>query len=683
MRVIEQKAKWIWTAENKRPGDFVVFRRRFRLERVPARALCHIAAETKYYLYVNGREAVMEGGLFRNSTRGNSYCDPVDIAPYLSEGENVVSALVWHYGNGGRNNAASGEAGFYFCCEAIGLFSGRSFLSLRHPAFYQTENDQPSGLYGGGNIGYDCGRDIGDCHAVHFDDSGFAPSAEYENRVWGDLIERPIPLHAFGGEIRCEHPREPATEWEASFPYALQFSPVLEVSAPKGTVIDIRSDRYAVRGGPGDHHSIYNSHRMELKCGDGLSRVSFINYLYGEKMILRAGKPVRFHQIAYRESGYNTRIVGGFRCGEPLVDKLVSKSARTLYVCMRDNFMDCPDRERGQWIGDVSVQVPQTFFALDERAALLVRKAIYDFIHLRRDTGELVGNVPGQNSSELPAQSLNAISEIGMISQYVRYTGDNDILRFALKPCVEYLKLWQMSSDGLVISRKGDWPWFDHLYNVDAGVLENAWYFSALRFAGRMAALCEDHEYDSFLDERVGSIGEHFQKRFWKDQYYASDRVVDDRANAMAVLSGLCPAEHYDRVRMVLESVCHSTPYMENYVLSALCEMGFFQSAKRRMLSRYYHLAQNENSTLWEDFNVLGTRNHAWSGAPLTVAFKYFMGIDTRDGFRTFSVNPRYELFDRMSCNFQIRGKDVALEAARGRLSVKNDSDAVLVTRAE
>lgn len=106
---------------------------------------------------------------------------------------------------------------------------------------------------------------------------------------------------------------------------------------------------------------------------------------------------------------------------------------------------------------------------------------------------------------------------------------------------------------------------------------------------------------------------------------------------------------------------------MENYVLSALCEMGYVEDAYRRMVSRYYNLAMNENSTLWEDFTILGTKNHAWSGAPATIAFRYLMGIDTQDGFAHFTISPNRTLFDTMSCCFQ--GKD-------GMVSVKVDNRA-------
>lgn len=64
-------------------------------------------------------------------------------------------------------------------------------------------------------------------------------------------------------------------------------------------------------------------------------------------------------------------------------------------------------------------------------------------------------------------------------------------------------------------------------------------------------------------------------------------------------------------------------PY-EGFILLALCEMGYKQEAYRRMMSRYQPLIENSNTTLWEDFFHLGTRNHAWSGGPAYLLIKYF-----------------------------------------------------------
>ena len=68
---------------------------------------------------------------------------------------------------------------------------------------------------------------------------------------------------------------------------------------------------------------------------------------------------------------------------------------------------------------------------------------------------------------------------MGFIAEYYRSTGDTEVLSWAFEPAVRYLMLWDLNEDGLVVGRNGGWRWFDHLYNVDEDVLENAWYYSA------------------------------------------------------------------------------------------------------------------------------------------------------------------------------------------------------------
>ena len=100
---------------------------------------------------------------------------------------------------------------------------------------------------------------------------------------------------------------------------------------------------------------------------------------------------------------------------------------------------------------------------------------------------------------------------------------------------------------------------------------------------------------------------------------------------------------------------------MERFVLCALCEMGYINDAYNRMMSRYYNLARNENSTLWEDFYILGTRNHAWTGSPVEIAFKYLLGFRTDDGFNTFTVSPVKGIFNEINCSFNLNGKTVEI----------------------
>ena len=176
-----------------------------------------------------------------------------------------------------------------------------------------------------------------------------------------------------------------------------------------------------------------------------------------------------------------------------------------------------------------------------------------------------------------------------------------------------------------------------------------------------MAELCQNHSYDDFLTERAESLTKLIEENYWKGEYYSSKDYVDDRANAIAVLCGICPAERYPAMRKILLTVFNSTPYMERFVLCALCEMGYIRDAFNRMMSRYYNLAVNDNSTLWEDFFILGTRNHAWTGSPVEIAFKYILGFKTEDGFNSYTVDPIKDIFKKIDCSFNLNGKVIKL----------------------
>lgn len=472
---MKTRAQFIWHGGASVPNEICVFRKTFWAERPPKAAQAVVAAETRYFLWLNGRRAVFEGGLFRESAPGCGWADVVDLAPYLREGENLLVAFVYYYGNGGRCNVRLPQGGFLLDCPALSLRTGQGFFCRRHPAYYTPGEPRPSYLYGGDNLGYDARLDPDPAFSGA---EGFEPAVPVDGAIFGALYRRPIPQFRVGEETPLPLVSQGNGEYRAELPYAMAMLPALRVTARGGERIGVRTDRYEAPGGPGDEKSLYRGHRLEFVCKPGENRFESLVPLFGEALVLRTEPPAEIRAAACRETGYDADFTGSFSCSEPLVNTLVEKAARTLYVCMRDNFMDCPDRERGQWIGDVSMQTPQAAFLLDERAMLLVRKAVRDFITLRHGD-VLVGNVPGEHASELPCQSLAALSEWGMLASYWKYTGDAGTLRLAFRPAVRYLALWELGENGLVVPRAGDWPWFDHLYNCDGPVIENAWMISA------------------------------------------------------------------------------------------------------------------------------------------------------------------------------------------------------------
>jgi alpha-L-rhamnosidase len=94
-------ARWIWISKFRdegtvAPGKFVLFRKTFSLPRGNRRDqfIIHVSADSRYRLFVN-EQSVSFGPCKSYPERW--YFETVDIAPFLVEGRNVVSARVLRY----------------------------------------------------------------------------------------------------------------------------------------------------------------------------------------------------------------------------------------------------------------------------------------------------------------------------------------------------------------------------------------------------------------------------------------------------------------------------------------------------------------------------------------------------------------------------------------------------------
>lgn len=641
------KGKWIWGDNPEKANTWMCFKKRFHYTGKDEISKVRIAVDSKYWFWINGEMVVFEGGLNRGPKPGAGYYDETDIGRYLKPGENTLSVLVWYWGNEGRNNADSGKGGFLFelLSKELNILSDSSWNVKVHPAYIETDSPYPSYLYGGYNVGFDASEDILGWQNPEFDETSWDFAKEYGKPYcmpWGELYKRPIPLiKDYGIKDYTKITKKDDETYVCKLSYGSHLTPYFKIDADSpGLKVDIRSDRYLVNGGPGDEMNVYNCHRTEYLTAKGEQEFESLDWIFGEEVIYKFPKGVKVKELRYRETGYDTNKAGNFLCDDDFLNKLYEKSIRTLYVCIRDNFMDCPDRERGQWIGDVSSQVPQVFYAMDRKTDNLIKKAIYDFLNWRQEN-ILCGNVPGRHKNELPVQSLNACSDIGMIMEYYKNTGDSSVLRDSCIPVYNYLMEWEIGDDGLVKKRNGGWDWYDHGIENDEKVIENSWYYLALRALVKMSVYSEDFKGLNEVKNRIESIAKNFNKIFWKEKGYSSTEYYDDRANAMAVIAGLAPPDKWPVVIEVLKNKMNSTPFMEGYVLEAMFMMGYKDEAMNRMRFRYDGLVSNSNSTLWEDFHILGTKNHAWSGMPMALMVKYLAGIKAVEpAYETYRVEP-------------------------------------------
>lgn len=675
------QAQWIWDKDNIAENNvWMCFNKKVTLENAPRELVAHISADSKYWLYINGETVVFEGSVKRGPEKNSGYYDSVDIAPYLKKGENTICALVWFWDNEtSYSYSSSGQGGFIF--EATGkditILSDKSWKVKRNEAYENSALYPPNYRLPEYSIYYDASKATDDWLSGGFDASDWENATEYARGgkgAYGKLYPRGIPFLKDYGlksyENSADYENYTVTKLfgekiTVNIPYNAQITPYLKVVAPEGKKIRITTE-----------NTLIGAVSTTYITKEGTQEFEALGWFNGENITYKIPKGVKVVSLMYRETGYDSAFCGDFKCDDEFMNSLWQKSLRTLYVTMRDNFMDCPDRERAQWWGDVTSEMIMTVYSMDSNSYLLYQKGVEAMLSHTDETDVLQTVVPIQGDYfELPVQQLGGI--VGFLTYY-QYTGDTDFIKKVYEPSIKYLKLWEMGENNLVVHREGSWDWPDWGSKADMTAIENAWVYYALSATEEMAKIIGEDKDISFITNRKKAIEKGY-KALLTEEGYKSDDVSkpDDRANALAVLSGLADEKQYPTIKNVLENTYNSSPYMEYYVLEALCTMGEYDLAEKRIKSRYKDMMCEDYSTLWEFWESWrGTMNHAWSGGPLVIMSKHFAGITPLEaGYEKINVNPQYALSENMSCTVpSVKGLvTLNYEKIRGEYNISLD----------
>ena len=257
------------------PNQWLAFRRDVTVDRLPRRAVAVIAADSKYWLWVNGRSSecrpclhevcrvvtdedevngqmvVFEGSLKRGPNPSDAYYDTVDLAPFLQRGENKIALLLWYFGKDGFSHKGSGRPQLFFDCPALHVTTNRSWNVRIHPAFGTADCPVPNYRLSESCVAFDARNDISGCLCLPLSRLGnvqtslhcprcsigwqtaaphdFKPVDIVENTL-GQLHPRPIPMWRDEGikAVAFETRRGFLSDTlVATLPHNIQMTPVL------------------------------------------------------------------------------------------------------------------------------------------------------------------------------------------------------------------------------------------------------------------------------------------------------------------------------------------------------------------------------------------------------------------------------------------------------------------------
>lgn len=532
------------------------------------------------------------------------------------------------------------------------LKSDATWKAAMHPSYYMPLKPIPNFRLPESSIGFDARDDIdgwesgnnSNCQswavARVVGKEGDAPWNKLHHRVipmWKDFgLKNYVSQTVRSGEVN--------DTLVCRLPYNAQVMPYMEVDAAPGRLITILTDHY--QGG-----SAYNV-RAEYITKSGTQHYENKGWMNGENIYYVYPKDVKLCKVQFRETGYDTEFEGYFHCNDAFLNKMWDKSQRTLYVTMRDTYMDCPDRERAQWWGDAVNESGEAFYALSVSSHLLMKKGMYELIGWQRPTGEIYAPIPSSNyHTELPGQMLASIGYFGFWNYYLN-TGDLQTIKDLYPGVKKYMNVWQKNADGTIKFRAGEWTWGDWGENIDIKVLFNAWYYIALQGQHNMALALGLTDEAEALAQEMKELKVAFNKVFWNGKEYRHPDyklLTDDRIHALAVVSGLADKEKYPAILNVLKRNEHASPYMEKYVIEALFKMEHGKYGIERMKKRFAEMVNDpKRSTLYEGWSIGpggfggGTTNHAWSGGGLTIMSQYVCGIfPTKPGYEEYRIYPQ------------------------------------------
>ena len=594
---------------------WLVLRRVFELEALPAEALLRAAGDSRFVVWVNGRETCR--GPVRSDPR-RQRSELVDVLSLLRTGSNVVAVQARYYGAPmswwlpAPTTQELGGAGFL----AELLLDGVSVLGTDDswralPQQPWTCSPAPSGTGGYFVEELDARRLPAGWREVEFDDAGWVPPAVLSTATVGGR-GRPEPpcdpygplaprlVRALGGALhhavaarrtritggRAAGAGVPqvladqasASRWEphdGTLPSAGTWQVLLDlgtvvsgnvqlaVEGSAGTRLDLALAEKVAPDGGLDPATAHAGARYVARGHDDTHEL--MDPMGGRYLAVsvRSDGPVVIDVAVQERLFPGSDGIAAFACSDPLLEKVFAVGLGTVALCSHDAYVDCPTREQRAWTGDAVVHQSVHLATHPDWSLARWHPQLADS---PRTDGMLpmtaVSNLGGSadSSVHIPDWSLHWIRSVHNL---MRYTGDGDLVS-SLLPSVERVLRWflpHQGEDGL-LDRVPGWVFVDwsnvQLEGTSAAL--NGLWARGLRDFAELSTWLGDHGRARWAREAWTRVRDGFEV-LWDERRggYVDHRVdglvrpaMSRHGNAAAVVGCLVPASRLPQVAALL-----------------------------------------------------------------------------------------------------------------------------------
>ena len=467
-------AYWI-TVPGTSPKEYGVyhFRKTFSLTAKPSSFSIHVSADNRYKLFVNG--TMVSLGPARADIYHWNY-ETVDIAGNLQVGNNVISAVVWNFGDYKPEHQISFRTGFILqgnSDEEKIVNTNSSWKCIIDSSYSPLQPDLIYSYYvAGPGEKVDYAKYPHGWETNQYNDDTWTqakqivvglPKGVFQSDLSWMLIPRSIPQVELTTQRLQKVRSATGISLPTSFPSAkssftipantsikilldngvlTNAYPVLQFSQGKhaniklgyaeALYIDEGSNKnWKAQNKKGNRDEVKGKRFVGVKdeiTADGnehtFTSLAWRTYRYMQLEIKTADEPLIIDDLYRIFTGYPFELKAKFTSGNDTLDEIFETGWRTARLDAVETYMDCPYYEQLQYVGDTRIQAMVSLYnAGDDR---LMRNAITQIDYSRMAEGITLSRYPTANAQEIPTFSL---WWIGMLNDYFMYRNDPSFVK--------------------------------------------------------------------------------------------------------------------------------------------------------------------------------------------------------------------------------------------------------------
>ena len=604
-----------------------------------SKAILKITADDYFKLYING-VYVTQGP--PPSYPNHYYFMEIDVTSFLKEGVNTFAVHTYYQGLINRV-WVSGDLRSMFWCELyldgkVALVSDESWLTATHTGYSSC-----------GIIGYET------AFAERYDSS--AKEVGFEKELFDDSQWKPASIYKQTDYILQKSPIQPLSVYLKKPIYTERKGEVLFVDFGQEMVGYLRAKAKGKQGDKillhfGEELNPDGSIRFDMRCNcryeeewilsgkeDVLDQFDYKAFRYCEIMIPE-GASVRDVEMQVRHYPYEKKAV--YETDNEQLRKVLQLCENTIKYGTQEVFVDCPTREKGQYLGDVCVSGRAQCVLTGDTT--LIKKAIIDFCGSAFICKGVMAVSTSSFMQEIADYSLLLPA---LILWVYKRDNDKDFLRLTfpyITGVYEYFMQYSQE-DGLIEGVKEKWnlvDWPDNLrdgYNfpltkpISPGkhnVLNAFW----IGFLKAYQDICE------ILGEAVNIAIDNVEKSFINAFYNKETGLYCDstqkthsavHSNVLPLLFDIGMSE--TKERKIVEYICQKKltsmgVYMAYFTLAALMKHGEREKAELLATDKgaWLNMLEEGATTTFEAWGKNQKWNtslfHPWATAPLIVFAK-------------------------------------------------------------